>query len=102
MVCSLLMIAYFIISIPYKVKIRNVMEILNELSLLLSLYCYLNFTDYIEELEMKNAMGWLLIYSTVLNLTINFLVILVNVTYSILAIFKKKKILKSLSKAKKY
>jgi len=78
------------------------MEILNECIFIIALYCFLHFTEYVDDLETKNFCGWLMIYATVFNLVINFIVILVQVSIEIWEIFRKKKLMILLRRTKKY
>ena len=65
------------------------MELFNEFCLLTTTYCYLLFTQYNLNKESKNIIGWICIFLTILNLVINFLVILVNGFFGIKQLFKK-------------
>ena len=59
------------------------MELINEFTFLTTVYCYLLFTQYNLNNESKAAIGWIIIFSTILNIVINFLVIFVAGFYGI-------------------
>ena len=68
---SLSLLIYDVYTMPIKDKTLNILEIINELSCLISLYCYLLFTDWISDTSMRINFGWLLILITIMNLAIN-------------------------------
>ena len=57
------------------------MEIFNEFTFLIVSYSYILFTDYNLSTEIKIAMGWCLIGITLLNIGLNYIVVIYKTFY---------------------
>ena len=71
---------------PFKERILNNMELINEAFVLITNYHLLTFTEFLSDIETRQHMGTSLIVTTVFNLLIN-LGVISGVT---LAIFSRK------------
>ena len=49
----------------------NIMEIINELSILVAAYHLIAFNDFVEDPELQYKVGWSIIAVTVLNVLVN-------------------------------
>ena len=72
------MLSYLIACNPFVDRVQNVMEILNELTFLIVTYSFILFTDYNLNSSVKVMMGWFMIGVTLLNIAINYLVVLIK------------------------
>jgi hypothetical protein len=61
---------------PFKVKVLNQIEIMNELNVIISSYFLIVFTDYMDEPYLKWNIGWVLMAVNVLNIGANMVIIL--------------------------
>ena len=52
------------------------MEIMNEFTFWITSYSFITFTDFVEDIEVKNAAGWCIIGATLMNIGINYLVVI--------------------------
>ena len=62
---------YNITSKPFELNRLNALELFNELTILLILYCFLLFTDYVSDPETRFNIGWAAILLTLGNFIVN-------------------------------
>lgn len=67
---------YTISTHPFKDPVQNTMEVLNELTFAIVSYSFLLFTDFNLNPDFKNYAGWGLIGVTLLNIGVNYLVVI--------------------------
>lgn len=70
---SMIYLGYFS---PFKTKFRNRLEIFNEVTVLMSSFYMMCFTDLVGTLEAQSTMGWVMIVTIVLNSLINISIVL--------------------------
>ena len=70
------MLIYLITNKPFKDKVQNIMEIINETTFATVTMSYIMFTDFNEDYDCKLYVGWGLIGATLLNILVNYLVVL--------------------------
>ncbi len=73
---SNLMLYYLFRVRPYLDNFYNHLEIFNEICILIASYHLLGFTDFVEDPQIKYNMGWSIIIISLLNITVNILIII--------------------------
>jgi hypothetical protein len=69
---------YLVHSMPFETKARNIIELLNELTILIASYLLIPFTDLVDDIHAKYLFGWLLIFLTIFNMLINFVIVTIQ------------------------
>jgi hypothetical protein len=93
---------YYLLKVrPFTENFNNNLETFNEICILIGTYHLLAFTDFVDDPQLKYKMGWSLIIISLLNITVNVLIIvwsgLVTLKNVILRI-KKKYFIKQITK----
>lgn len=66
-----MMITYVAYFRPFKSTALNNLEVFNECSIILVIYCLFSFTDFVDDSSVKQTMGWVVIIIVLLNLLTN-------------------------------
>ncbi|TNV87956.1 hypothetical protein FGO68_gene8438 [Halteria grandinella] len=91
---SIFMLYYLCNTMPYTDRLLNVVEILNECSLLVCAYFLFCFSDFVESAEFRYTIGWVFSGFILLNLSTNWTILFVRMLqplYSKLAKFFRKR-----------
>ena len=80
---------YLVYIKPFDTKIKNYLEIYNELTILISSYHMLLFTDFVMNEYISYNAGWSFLSFYFLNIVININVIIYFTTKTLIAFFKR-------------
>lgn len=88
MLLSLLQLCYLLRVKPFKEKINNYLEIMNEFFYLYCIYHLYVFTDFYDDYKVKYKLGFSLIILVILQIAINLFVILIDTVLNLVNFVK--------------
>ena len=97
-IVSLIHQRYLLVYTPYESKKLNFIEIFNEIIFFTAINLMILFSDYLRDPYLKYNLGWGFISLIVLQIAVNFILIIVDIALNVI---RKLKVLINKSKGKK-
>jgi hypothetical protein len=90
--CSFMLVIYLFKVMPYKERLLNIMELINEGSQVISCYFMLLFTDYLgqDQQLMRYKIGWFYTYLVLIVILLNWLAMFLKLLMTVLTPLKKR------------
>ena len=85
---SVLILIYFIYSLPFESRQQNLFEFFNEITLLVQSYLLVPLALGVDS-DTEQRIGWAMILITLINVGVNYISLLCSVIYSLYLVAKK-------------